>query len=37
MMLSGTDISKIRQAAPDAVLSCPECGGILVRTEESGL
>lgn len=37
MMLSGTDISKIRQSAPDAVLSCPECGGILVRTEESGL
>ena len=37
MMLSGTHLSQIRQAAPDAVLSCPECGAILVRTEESGL
>ena len=37
MMLSGTDLSRIRQAADDEVLSCPECGGILVRTEESGL
>lgn len=37
MMLSGTHLSEVRKAAPDAVLSCPECGGILVRTEESGL
>ncbi|QAY61330.1 DNA-binding protein [Microbacterium protaetiae] len=37
MMLSGTDLSVIRQAAEDAVLTCPECGCILVRTEESGL
>lgn len=37
MMLSGTHLSEVRQAAPDAVLSCPECGAILVRTEESGL
>lgn len=37
MMLSGTDLSEIRGAAPDAVLSCPECGAILVRTDESGL
>lgn len=37
MVLSGTHISEIRRAAPDAVISCPECGGILVRTEESGL
>ncbi len=37
MVLSGTDMQKIRQAAPDAVLHCPECGCILVRTEESGL
>ncbi len=37
MMLSSTDISRVRQAAPDQVMSCPECGGILVRTEESGL
>lgn len=37
MMLSGTDLSAIRQAAEDAVVTCPECGCILVRTEESGL
>ncbi|KDA05576.1 DNA-binding protein [Microbacterium sp. CH12i] len=37
MMLSGTDLNKIRQAAPDEVLTCPECGAILVRTDESGL
>lgn len=37
MVLSGTDMSMIRQAAEDTVLTCPECGAILVRTEESGL
>jgi predicted nucleic acid-binding Zn-ribbon protein len=37
MMLSGTDIAAARQAAEDVVLTCPECGCILVRTEESGL
>ena len=37
MVLSGTDLNTIRQAAPDDVVSCPECGCILVRTEESGL
>jgi len=37
MMLSGTDLNDIRRAAPEAVVSCPECGCILVRTEESGL
>jgi uncharacterized protein len=37
MVLSGTDLSSIRQAAADAVVTCPECGAILVRTEESGL
>ena len=37
MVLSGTDLAAIRQAAPDQVVSCPECGCILVRTEESGL
>lgn len=37
MMLSGTHLSEVRRAAPDAVLSCPECGAILVRTDESGL
>lgn len=37
MVLSGNDINVIRQAAADDVVSCPECGCILVRTEESGL
>lgn len=37
MMLSGTHLNEVRQAAPDAVISCPECGAILVRTDESGL
>lgn len=37
MVLSGTHLNEIRQAAPDAVVSCPECGAILVRTDESGL
>ena len=36
-MLSGTHLGEIRRAAPDAVISCPECGAILVRTDESGL
>jgi predicted nucleic acid-binding Zn-ribbon protein len=37
MVLSGTDLQVIRAAARDAVVTCPECGCILVRTEESGL
>lgn len=37
MMLSGTDLNDVRRAAADDVISCPECGGILVRTDESGL
>jgi predicted nucleic acid-binding Zn-ribbon protein len=37
MMLSGTDLHTIAAAARDAVVTCPECGCILVRTEESGL
>ncbi|GAA3947687.1 zinc ribbon domain-containing protein [Microbacterium soli] len=37
MVLPGTDLTRIRKAAPDDVVSCPECGAILVRTEESGL
>lgn len=37
MMLSGIDLATIRGAAPDAVVTCPECGCILVRTDESGL
>jgi predicted nucleic acid-binding Zn-ribbon protein len=37
MVLSGTDLSAVRSAASEAVVHCPECGAILVRTEESGL
>lgn len=37
MVLSGTDLQAIRAAAEDAVVTCPECECILVRTEESGL
>ena len=37
MELSGTDLQQIRQASNDAVVQCPECSCILVRTEESGL
>ncbi|MEH3089261.1 MAG: C4-type zinc ribbon domain-containing protein [Microbacterium arborescens] len=37
MELSGTDLKVIAQAADDDVLTCPECGCILVRTDESGL
>ncbi|MGN8025932.1 zinc ribbon domain-containing protein [Microbacterium sp. 22242] len=37
MVLSGTDLNTIRQAPADEVVSCPECGCILIRTEESGL
>lgn len=37
MVLSGTDMQTVRQSAPETVVTCPECGAILVRTEESGL
>ncbi|WP_460773726.1 zinc ribbon domain-containing protein [Microbacterium sp. GXF7504] len=37
MMLSGTDLNTLRQLPDDAVATCPECGSILVRTNESGL
>ncbi|MHC2999046.1 zinc ribbon domain-containing protein [Microbacterium sp. HJ5] len=37
MVLSGTDLNALRQAGEDAVVNCPECGCILVRTGESGL
>ena len=37
MVLSETDLEAIRQAQSDDVVNCPECGAILVRTEESGL
>lgn len=37
MVLSGTDLQTLRQAATDDVVMCPECGGILVRGDETGL
>ena len=37
MELTPTDLGRIREAAPDAVLRCEECRRILVRTPESGL
>lgn len=37
MELSGIDMKRIAQAADDEVVTCPECGCILVRTDESGL
>lgn len=37
MELSGIDLKRIAQAADDEVVTCPECGCILVRTDESGL
>ncbi len=37
MELNPQDIQRIRAAADDEVVRCEECGGILVRTGESGL
>ncbi len=37
IVLPGSDLAEIRRAPDDEVVSCPECGCILVRTEESGL
>ncbi|MGI8678895.1 MAG: zinc ribbon domain-containing protein [Jatrophihabitans sp.] len=35
--LSGSDVSALRKAEPDAVVRCDNCRAILVRTAESGL
>jgi predicted nucleic acid-binding Zn-ribbon protein len=35
--LTGSDLATVRNAAPDAVLMCPDSNAILVRTDESGL
>ncbi|TDW23645.1 zinc ribbon domain-containing protein [Kribbella kalugense] len=35
MELAPSDLNQIKNAAPDAVLRCEECGRILVRTSES--
>lgn len=37
MVLAGTDLQVLRQAGEDAIVTCPECGCILVRGEDSGL
>lgn len=37
MALAPTDLAELRKAAEDAVVHCPECGAIVVRTSESGL
>lgn len=37
MVLAGTDLNALRQAADDDVVTCPECGCVLVRDDESGL
>jgi len=37
MTLTGSDLAEVRSAAPDEVIFCPDCGAILVRTEESGI
>jgi predicted nucleic acid-binding Zn-ribbon protein len=37
MVLSGTDLQRMRAIAPDEVIHCPECGCVLVRGEDSGL
>ncbi|WAA64577.1 zinc ribbon domain-containing protein [Microbacterium oxydans] len=37
ILLPSTDLNDIRRAPDELVVSCPECGCILVRTEESGL
>lgn len=37
IMLTGTDLERVRQQPADTVVMCPECDAILVRTEESGL
>ncbi|SEC19227.1 hypothetical protein SAMN04489806_2824 [Paramicrobacterium humi] len=37
MSLTGQDLANVRAAEIDDVVQCPECGCIVVRTEESGL
>ena len=37
MELSGSELSAVRSAAPDAVVRCENCRCVLVRTAESGL
>ncbi len=37
LVLSSSDLDRVRGAAPDEVVRCDECGAIMVRTSESGL
>lgn len=37
IVLPTTDLAEVRAAGDDEIVNCPECGAILVRTEESGL
>lgn len=37
MTLTGSDLQTVRASASDEVVFCPDCGAILVRTEESGI
>lgn len=37
MTLTGSDLAVARQAPDDDVIFCPDCGAVLVRTEESGI
>ena len=37
MVLAGTDLQVLRRAGENEVVTCPECGCILVRDDESGL
>ncbi len=37
MTLTGSDLEAVRSSPADDVVFCPDCGAILVRTEESGI
>ncbi len=37
MTLTGSDLDDARNAPEDEIVFCPDCGAILVRTEESGI
>jgi predicted nucleic acid-binding Zn-ribbon protein len=37
MTISGSDLEAVRSASAQEVIFCPDCGTILVRTEESGI
>lgn len=37
MTLTGSDLEAVRNSPADEVVFCPDCGAILVRTEESGI